>query len=152
MCGLPLENEGFVVREPEHRPVREEGLLVRVFGVEPGGGVGEGRPCVQVGVEVDYGYGAVDFVQSAESGEGDGVVASECQELGCAAVCDGALLVGCGCGAVREAGVCLRHLPQREGVVEGRDGDVAAVDQGGPFAVWVETCAGIVAAERGLAG
>lgn len=51
------------------------------------GGLGGGRapedlgaPGVEVGVEVDYGDGAVGGGDGAEEGEGDGVVASEGDE------------------------------------------------------------------------
>jgi hypothetical protein len=43
------------------------------------------------------------------------------------------------------------HLGQCHGVVHGRDGDVAAVGDGGPGGVRVDAGAGIEAAEGGLA-
>ena len=44
------------------------------------------------------------------------------------------------------------HLVQGEGVVEGGEGDVAAVEDAGPGCVGVEAAAGVEAAEGGLAG
>jgi hypothetical protein len=38
---------------------------------------------------------------------------------------------------VGEVGEGFAHLAQGEGVVEGRDGDVAAVDDRGPFLVGI---------------
>lgn len=64
------------MREPEHGAVREEGLLGRVFRVDPGAGVFGRMPGVEMGVEVDDGDGAVDTVEGAEGGEGDAVVAA----------------------------------------------------------------------------
>lgn len=43
------------------------------------------------------------------------------------------------------------ELLQGEGVVEGRERDVAAVEDGGPGCVGVEAAAGVEAAEGGLA-
>jgi hypothetical protein len=44
------------------------------------------------------------------------------------------------------------HLLQSNGVVDGRDGDVTAVEDGGPVGVGVYTGSGVEAAEGGLAG
>ena len=108
--------------------MREEGLLGRVLRVDPGAGVFGRVPGVEVGVEVDYCYGAVDLVEGAEGGEGDAVVATEGEEFGNVAVgISRGLAVGW-CGAVGEVGEGFAHLAKGEGVVEGRDGDVAAVD------------------------
>lgn len=57
--------------------MREEGLLGRVFGVDPGAGVFSRVPSVEVGVEVDYCYWPVDLVEGAEGGEGNAVVAAQ---------------------------------------------------------------------------
>jgi hypothetical protein len=43
------------------------------------------------------------------------------------------------------------HLRERDGVVERRDGDVAAVEDRGPGRVRVYACAGVEASEGGLA-
>lgn len=76
------------MREPEHGAVREEGLLRGVFRVDPGAGVFGRVPGVEVGVEVHDGDGAVDFVQGAEGGEGDAVVAAEGEQFGLIAIGD----------------------------------------------------------------
>lgn len=79
------------------------------------------------------------------------MVAAEGEELGDAAVRDGGGGVGGGGLAVREVGEGLGHLAKGEGVVEGRDGDVAAVDYFGPFLVGVQARARVVASKTGLA-
>lgn len=51
-----------------------------------------------------------------------------------------------------EVGEGFAHLAEGEGIVEGRDGNVAAVDYRGPFLVGIKTGSWVVAAESCLAG
>jgi hypothetical protein len=67
---------------------------------------------------------AIGPLQGAKSGEGDGVIAAKGDEF--------RVDVRCGVGIGQwspgqEFEVGFRHLADGEGVVEGRDGDVAAV-------------------------
>jgi hypothetical protein len=80
--GFVVCDQGLVVREPEHGPVREERLLRGIFRVDPGARVFGWVPCVEVGVEVDYCHWAVDLVEGTEGGEGDAVVTAEGEEFG----------------------------------------------------------------------
>ena len=140
------------MRDPEHGTVGEVRLLCWIIRVDPGGGVFGWVPGVEVRVKVHDRYIPVYAVESAESRESDAVVAAEGEEFRDAAVGDGGLgVVGRGF-AVGEVGEGFGHLAQGEGVVEGGDGDVAAVDYGGPVLVGVDLGARVVAAEAGLAG
>ena len=53
-------------------------------GAAPGGRVGGGVPCVEVGVEMKNGerFIVVDLGEGAEGAESDGVVAAEGEEFG----------------------------------------------------------------------
>ena len=96
----------------------------------PGGGVGARVPGVEVGVEVQNGNGlGVGSGEGAEGGQRDAVVAAEGDEFG-VRVAGG---VGEGEGPSGEE-LCVGggHLVEGEGVVEGGDGDVAAVEDQGP--------------------
>ena len=53
---------------------------------------------------------------------------------------------------MQEFAVGSGHLGECHYIVHGGDGDVAAVEEGGPGGVRVDACAGIEAAEGGLAG
>ena len=61
-----VRHEALLICEVEKRAVGDARLL--------GAGAGVGRPCVEMGVEVDDGHWAVDLVERAEDGENDGVV------------------------------------------------------------------------------
>jgi hypothetical protein len=150
--GFVVCDQGLVVCEPEHGAVREERLLRGVFRVDPGARVFGWVPGVEVGVEVDYCYGAVDAVEGSQGREGNAVVAAEGEEFRDVAVGVGGRLAGGGCGAVGKVCEGFAHLAQGEGVVEWRDGDVAAVDDRGPFLIWIETGSWVVAAETCLTG
>ena len=82
---------------------------------------------------------AVCLLQSSQGGQRDGVVAAERDELGV----DVGGRVGVGPGAAgEELEVGFGHLAQGERVVEGRHGDVAAVEDRGPrrVGVYAGTC------------
>lgn len=97
-----------------------------------------------MGVEMDDRDGlAVDLVEGPQRAERDAVVAAEGEEFGFA--------VGVGGGAGVQFEVGGGELLEGEGVVEGGEGDVAAVEDGGPGCVGVEAAAGVEAAEGGLA-
>lgn len=49
-----------------------------------------------------------------------------------------------------ELGKRLSHLPQGQGIIDGRDGNIATVDDGGPVLVRVDAGARVKAAEGGL--
>lgn len=130
-----------------------------------GGGPGSGGvfgwvPGVEVGVKVhdcEWG-GVVDFVKGSEGGEHDTVVASQGEEFG---VSEG----GSGTGAARgfvvrseeggrtgsefQVGGC--HLFECEGIVKGRDWNVAAVDDRVGAGVRVQFSTRVEASERTLA-
>ena len=90
-------------------------------------------PRVEMGVEVHHRDGLfVDLVQSAQGRERDAVVATQGEEF---RVRPGRLSEGRGAGVERQVGG--GHLVEREGVVEGSDGDVAAVEDGERGAVGV---------------
>ncbi len=102
-------------------------------------------PRVEVRVEVQHAQGlAVRCFQRAQSREGEAVVSAERDDLW-----------------LREArrngrpgaelGKRRTHLCQCLGVVHGRHGDVAAVEDLGPVLVRVHACPGVEAPERGLA-
>ena len=146
--GGGVENEAFRGGNPEHGAVREVGLGARVGG--PGGGIGAGMPGVEVRVEVEDGDGlGVGLAESAEGGKSDAVVAAEGDEFGV----DVRWGVGEGQRAPGEE-LCVRggHLVEGQRVVEGGDGDVAAVEDEGPRCVWVYAGAVVEAAVGGLAG
>ena len=128
--------------------MREVGLATGVGG--PGGRIGAGVPGVEVGVEVEDGDGlGVGFREGAEGGEGDRVVAAEGDEFG--------VDVGWGVGEGKwtpgqELSVGGGHLVEGQGVVEGGDGDVAAVEDKGPGCVGVDAGAMVEGAVGCLAG
>ena len=93
----------------------------------------------------------VDLVQGSESGEGDAVVASEGEDFGDMRRWGGRIVgEGGGARAELEKGGC--HLFQREGVVEGRHGYVAAVEDRVGTRVRVQSAARVKAPEGALAG
>ena len=150
--GFVVCDQGLVVRQPEHGAVREEGLLRGVFGVDPGARIFGWVPGVEVGVEVNYCYWTVDLVEGSQGREGDAMVAAEGEEFGDVAVGVGGRFAGEWRGAMGQVGERFAHLTEGEGVVEGRDGDVAAVDDRGPFLVWIKTGSWVVTAETCLTG
>ena len=108
--------------------VRQQSLFVRVVEVRAvvDGGLGcrgsaedFGLPGVEVGVEVYDADGAVGFVDGAEEGQRDGVVAAEGYDAG-----EGLFVFGgaelfcvCGRGAHEEAVVTFFDLLDRVGIV-----------------------------------
>jgi hypothetical protein len=86
---------------------------------------------------------AVYFIESAEGWESDRVVPAQCEE---------ARVRGCWGAAVAELVISGCHLGDGGGVVEGADGDVAAVEEGGPGGIGVYRAGWGETAEGGLAG
>jgi len=123
---------------------------------EPVRGVAHGVPRVEVRVEVQHRDGLpVDLVQRAQGGQGDAVVAAEGDQPGPAGGdALGAVrgVGGGGGGAGQQLQEGLVHLALGEAVVEGGDGDVAAVEQRGPRPVRVDAGAHVVAGAGQLAG
>ena len=90
---------------------------------------------------------SVDLIQRAQGRERDAVVAAQGEEF---RVRPGRVPESRRAGVERLVGG--GHLVEGEGVVEGGEGHVAAVEDGERGAVGVEAAAGIKAAEGGLAG
>lgn len=120
-------------------------------------------PGVEVGVEVEDGDGlGVDLGEGAEGGESEGMVASEGYEFGLGPWWQ--LVVGGlrlsfrlrfrvdGGVAGTEFEVGFAHLTESKGIVEGCDGDVAAVEDSEGGCVGVEVRAMVEAPEGGLTG
>jgi hypothetical protein len=104
---------------------------VEKSGISWGGGrfrekYGTDHVCVKV---QDGDWLAVGPGQGTQGREGDGVVATEGDEFGV----DVRGWVGVGERTARqELEVGLGHLAESEGVVQGRDGDIAAVEEARP--------------------
>ena len=133
MHGRPVRDEALFRGHPEHGSVIEEGLGGGLVRIEPGRGVLGGMPGVQVGVEVHDGDGPAVFgVQGTESGQGDAVVAAEGDEARGLEVRRGRGGRDGWRGAAAELQEGFAHLAEGESIVKGGDGDVAAVEDGGP--------------------
>lgn len=119
MHGRPVQDQSLVGGDPEHTPVRELALRAR-----PRTRVFLRVPRIQMRIEMHHRHGPpIDPVQRPERGQRDAVIAAQGQEFGLGVR---GVDLGGGAGAEFEEGGC--HLVQGEGVVEGGDGDVAAVE------------------------
>jgi hypothetical protein len=79
------------------------------------------------------------------------MIAAQCDDLGFAEVLDAALGALLGRSSTCELQICLAHLPQSKGIVEGCDRDISAIDDASPGREGVEACSSVVTTEGGLA-
>lgn len=104
-------------------------------------------PRIQVRIEVQYRNGAaIDLVKCSKGWKCNAMVAAQGEEFW---LWVSWVYEGWGAGAEFEEGET--HLVKCSSVVEGGDGDVAAVEDGVGGAEGIEAAAGVEASEGGLA-
>ena len=94
----------------------------------------------------------MDLIECAKGWQRDTVIAAQRDQLRDPPILDLRILISSRRSTMRQIRERLGHLAERQRVVDGCDGDVAAVEEGGPAGVGVDARAGVVAAGDGLAG